>query len=191
MGQAPGDPVADWTLALFRGTVTTPPARSPAFPFDAANNGPGTRNVFRENGDPTYIGRGIHPDAQSIAFSRLADNTGLDGADVWVGCDGGVFRSTASGALGSFISRNAGLATSQLTYIASHPTLESVALGGCQDNGTVRWASGPTWHEPLVADGGGVAIDPNNPYQMMRQYLPDLPAPHDDGRRYGGELGAT
>ena len=167
--QAPGDPVADWTLALFRGTVATPPAAPPAFPFAAASNGPGTRNVFRENGDATYVGRGIHPDAQSIAFSRRADNTGLDGAQVWIGCDGGLFRSTASGALGTFTACNTGLATIQLTYMASHPTLESVALAGCQDNGTVRWRGGPVWHEPAVDDGGGVAIDPNNPYRMLRQ----------------------
>jgi hypothetical protein len=167
---APGDPVADWTLALFRGTVTNP-AAAPAFPFNAANNGPGTANVFRENTDPTFVGRGIHSDAQSIAFSRRADNSGLDPAGVWVGCDGGVFRSTTSGALGSFATRGAGLATAQLTYMTSHPTLEGVALAGCQDNGTIRWTSGPAWHEPVVADGGGVAIDPNNPYQMMRQYI--------------------
>jgi hypothetical protein len=73
--------------------------------------------------------------------------------------------------LGSFVSRGAGLGTAQLTYLASHPALESIALAGCQDNGTLRWASGPTWDEPLVADGGGVAIDPNNAYQMMRQYI--------------------
>ena len=166
--QAPGDPVADWTLALFRGTVANP-AVAPAFPFNAANNGPGTTNVFRENGDPTYVGRGIHPDAQSIAFSRRADNTGLDGTGVWIGCDGGLYRSTASGALGTFTPRNTGLATLQLTYLTSHPALESVALAGCQDNGTVRWRSGPVWQEPVRADGGGVAIDPNNPYRMLRQ----------------------
>jgi hypothetical protein len=166
--QAPGDPVADWTLALFRGTVAGP-AATPAFPFAAASNGPGAKNVFRENGDATYVGRGIHPDAQSIAFSRRADNSGLDGAQVWIGCDGGLFRSTASGALGTFTACNTGLATIQLTYMASHPTLESVALAGCQDNGTVRWRGGPVWHEPAVDDGGGVAIDPNNPYRMLRQ----------------------
>jgi len=167
---APGDPVADWTLALFRGTVTNP-AVTPAFPFNAANNGPGTAGVFRESTDPTFVGRGIHADAQSIAFSRRADNTGLDGAGVWIGCDGGIFHSAAAGALGTFTSRGAGLSTAQMTYLAAHPTLEAVALAGCQDNGTIRWTSGPTWHETLVADGGGVAIDPNNPYRMMRQYI--------------------
>jgi peptidoglycan hydrolase-like protein with peptidoglycan-binding domain len=167
MDQAPGDPVRDWTLALFRGTVTNP-AVAPTFPFNAANNA-AALGVFAENGDATFVGRGIHPDAQSIAFSRRADNTGLDGTQVWVGCDGGLFRSTASGALGSFTSCGAGLATLQMTYLTSHSGLESVMLAGCQDNGTVRWRSGPVWHEPRRADGGGVAIDPNNRYQMLRQ----------------------
>jgi hypothetical protein len=167
--QVPGDP-ADWTLALFRGTVTNPTGPSPAFPFNAANNGPGTAGTFSENGDPTYVGRGIHPDAQSIAFSRRADNTGLDGAGVWVGCDGGIFRSTASGANGTFTSVGVGLSTLQLTYLTSHTGLESVVLAGSQDNGTLRWRGGPTWDEPVRGDGGGVAIDPNNRYQMLRQF---------------------
>ena len=168
--RSPADPRADWTLALFRGTVTNPVA-APTFPFNPANNGPGTANVFSENTDPTYVGRGIHPDAQSIAFSRRAGNTGLDGTGVWIGCDGGLYRSTASGALGTFTACNGGLATLQMTYLAAHPTLESVAIAGCQDNGTVRWRGGPVWDEPVVADGGGVAIDPNNPYRMLRQYI--------------------
>jgi putative peptidoglycan binding protein len=167
---APGDPVADWTLALFRGTVTNP-AVAPVFPFNPANNGPGTSGALRESTDATFVGRGIHPDAQSVAFSRRADNSGLDGTGVWIGCDGGIFHSPGSGALGTFTSRGAGLATAQLTYLAAHPSLEAVALAGCQDNGTIRWTSGPAWHEALVADGGGVAIDQNTPYRMMRQYV--------------------
>jgi peptidoglycan hydrolase-like protein with peptidoglycan-binding domain len=166
--QARGDPLPDWTLALYQGTVTNPVA-APAFPFNAANNAVGNLQTFSENGDNTYVGTGIHPDAQSIAFSRRADNSGLDGTQVWIGCDGGVFRSTASGAQNSFTSCGAGLATMQMTYLTSHAGLESVILAGCQDNGTVRWRSGPVWHEPRRADGGGVAIDPNNPYQMLRQ----------------------
>ena len=179
--QAPADPLPDWTLALYRGTVTNPVA-APAFPFNAANDAVGTLQTFSENGDATYVGRGIHPDAQSIAFSRRADNSGLDGTQVWVGCDGGLFRSTASSALGSFTSCGAGLATLQMTYLTSHSGLESVVLAGCQDNGTVRWRSGPVWHEPRRADGGGVAIDPNNRYQMLRQYLQGHPRPDHDGR---------
>ncbi len=167
--QAPTDAAADWNLALFRGTVTTP-TTTPAFPFTAANTATAF-GVFAERNDATYVGRGIHPDAQSFAFSRRADNAGLDPTGVWVGCDGGLFRSTTSGALGTFTACNTGLGTSLLTFLAGHPTLESVALAGAQDNGTLRWRSGPVWHEPQPADGGGVAIDANNPYRMMRQFI--------------------
>jgi hypothetical protein len=167
--QIPGQK-AEFTLALFRGTVANPTGPSPAFPFDPANVGTGTEADLSESGDATYVGRGIHPDAQSIAFSRRTDNTGLDGTGVWVGCDGGLFRSTASGDNGSFTSVGAGLATLQLTYLTSHPGLESVVLAGSQDNGTLRWRGGPVWDEPVAGDGGGVAIDPNDRYRMLRQF---------------------
>ncbi|MDN5860357.1 MAG: peptidoglycan-binding protein, partial [Pseudonocardia sp.] len=184
--QAASDGVADWTLALFRGTVTNP-TTAPAFPFAAANNGTGNAGDLSESRDATYIGRGIHPDAQSIAFSRKLLFDTHDGSQVWIGCDGGLFRSTASGALGTFTPCNRGLATVQLTYLASHPTMESVALAGCQDNGTVRFRGSPVWHEPIRADGGGVAIDPNNPHQMLRQTFQTVL----DRTRDGGAFGAS
>ncbi len=186
--QAPGDPVADWTLALFRGTVANPPARRRPSRSRRPTTVQARRNVFRENGDATYVGRGIHPDAQSIAFSRRADNTGLDGTDVWIGCDGGLFRSTASGALGTLhrVQHRAGHHPAHL--LASHPTLESVALAGCQDNGTVRWRAGRSGTSPPWTTAAGSRSTRTTPTGCSARPS-DLHAPHHDRRRDRSLLG--
>lgn len=170
--EAPPDLVQDWTLALFRGRVTADAVGNLTFPFNAANTGVPSTEVLAESNDPTFVGRGIHPDGQTLAFARSGTGAaaGHDGTIVWVGCDGGAFRSTASGALGTFVARNRGVATAQQTFLANHPFAESVILAGTQDNGSVRWTGGGSWYVARRGDGGGVAIDPNNPLQMLRQF---------------------
>ena len=168
-----GDP-SDYNLSLFAGTLTTDGQGGFVFPFDPANDfdasqGPGLETILVPN-DPTWIGRGIHPDAHAIAFALTHDGSALDGKSVWIGCDGGVFQSSKGGVLGSFEARNLGLADIELTYLAQHPISDAILFCGCQDNGTVRRVGGPVWSETVEGDGGGVAIDPNRPHQVMRQY---------------------
>ena len=162
-----GDWVIDtnYTLSLFKGTITGGPG-SFLFPFNPANAAPNL-----EPNDATYIGRGVHADSHAIAFAMNAMGTGHDGSNVWVGSDGGIFQSTASGANGTFINKNIGIAITEMTYLAQRPDMDSVIIGGSQDNGSVRFWGEPAWLENPQGDGGGAAVDPNNPYQMMRQYV--------------------
>ena len=153
----------EWELSAYRSDLTNPAANTFRFNFSAANNG--DTRAFR---DATYIGRGVHADIHCFAFGRDAAGN-LDRTDVWIGCDGGVFRSTTSGNNGTFTSLNTGLATIQLTYIDHHPVHESVVVGGCQDNGVVRSLGHATWLEDPKGDGGGIAIDQTNPFRMMAQ----------------------
>ena len=82
---------SDWNASLFRLTITgTAAANDLTTDFAAANQTSGAT-------DPTFIGSGIHPDVHGVT---------LNGADVWVVCDGGVFRRSA----GVARSLNAGLA---------------------------------------------------------------------------------
>lgn len=162
-----GDWVIDtnYTLSLFKGTITGS-SGSFAFPFNPAN---AASNL--EPNDPTFVGQGVHADSHAIAFGMNALGTGHDGTNVWVGSDGGIFNSTMSGANGTFVNKNIGIAITEMTYIAHRPDMDSVVFGGSQDNGTVRFWGEPAWFESPQGDGGGVAVDPNNPYQMMRQYV--------------------
>ena len=115
-----------------------------------------------------YLGRGIHPDAHCLAFETKAVG-GHDASVVWIGTDGGPFCSTQTAALGTFDARNDGLAVTQLTYLAHRLDTDAVLISGCQDNGTIRFRGEPAWYEVVSGDGGGVAIDPNDPRRMMCQ----------------------
>jgi len=69
----------DWNLSFWKGTITGGPGTY-VFPFTNADN-PST--------DPTWIGQDVHPDGHCIAFGLNAAGTAHDGANVWVGTDGG------------------------------------------------------------------------------------------------------
>lgn len=169
-----------WELSGYKSTVT---ASGNAFRFGfntAANN-----NANRAHRDASYIGEGVHADAHCLAFGRLA-NGNLDPTDVWIGCDGGVFRSTASGANASFQSMNPGLAIAQQTYLDQHPVHDSLAVAGAQDNGVQLTHGAETWWVSPQSDGGGCAIDPSYPYRMLVQNFQNTFLTTRNGA-YGGE----
>jgi hypothetical protein len=178
-----GDLVWDgeWTLSVYKGTLTSS-GGTWTFPFNAANAG---NPVI----DPTWIGRGVHADGHAVAFALNAAGTAHDGTNVWIGTDGGVFQSSASGALATFKARNDGLAITEMTYVAQRADTDAVVFGGCQDNGTVRFWGTPTWYEAPQGDGGGVAADPNDPYRVMREYVRASLAISTDGGSSGAWSG--
>jgi len=171
----------DWNLSFFKGTITGSP---PKFPFNAANDmtvsGTNKDSSHVQN-DATWIGQGVHADGHAIAFATNADGT-HDATNVWVGCDGGAFRSTQSGAKGSFQPRNTGLAITQITYMATHPDTDAVLFAGAQDQGSVRFRGDEVCFEDPEGDGGGCTYDPTNGYRLMRQYnKADLSTATDGG----------
>lgn len=155
----PFDAPNEFHLALFRCVVLGGPGSYPSrFYFN-----PDTST------DPSWIGRNIHPDIHAIAFATNIDGS-QDGSQVWLGTDGGIFRSTTGGRAMSYAHRNHGFAITQTTYIAQRPDTDAVLFAGSQDQGTVRYWGEQAWFEKPTGDGGGVAIDPNDPYRIMRQY---------------------
>jgi hypothetical protein len=136
--------------ALFKCTVQDPggsPRLDYAPAHDAASDSPAN--------DPTYIGRGVHPDVHCIAFAKRGAN-----ADLWVGCDGGVYRSTHGGRSYTWQQRNNGLAVVEAGYLACHPGSEAVLVIGTQDNGVIERTGDTAWTWMLDGDGGGVAFHP-------------------------------
>lgn len=144
---------ADWNASLFRLTITgTAAANDLATDFSVANQTSGAA-------DPTFIGAGIHPDVHGVT---------LNGGNIWVVCDGGVFRRSAAGIVRAL---NAGLATSQPGYIASHPTLDGPMICGTQDNGAIQRVGDTVWRLRSKGDGGGCAYHPTRPHQVVLQYV--------------------
>ena len=120
---------------------------------------------------PSWVGSGVHADVHDLSWIPGPAGT----PQLWVACDGGVFRSRPSAAPGRFTagfdSRNSGLATVEAQYIAQHPTSDAVVIVGTQDNGIVRSVGAGTWVLSRPGDGGGVAIDPRDPRRMLGQYI--------------------
>jgi photosystem II stability/assembly factor-like uncharacterized protein len=81
---------------------------------------------------------------------------------IYVGTDGGIYRSSARGLKEwTFVGR--GIANTEFYDIAGSVTNPRLVIGGTQDNGTARYDAGSTgWALILDGDGAGVDIDPTN-----------------------------
>lgn len=114
-------------------------------------------------GPAVPIGVGsIHVDQHALARD--------DRGRIWLGNDGGVYRSADRGQTWSGLNR--GLAITQFNHGAS-TTAGGGLVGGTQDNGTLLRRGG-TWVQVLGGDGGATATHPRAPdlvyasYQLMR-----------------------
>lgn len=149
--------------SVFKGTISSV-GGTLTFPFNAANAG----NPWA---DPTFVGQYVHSDVHALAFALNAAGTGRDGTSVWVGSDGGVFHSSASGEASTFGPRNTGLAITETAYLGQRADTDAVVFVGSQDNGTSRLLGEAASVEVVGGDGGGTAIDQDDPYRVMRQYV--------------------
>ena len=150
-----GDRTNGVEAALFKGTIA-----GTTFPFNQANAG-------NPAADSTWIGQGVHADVHSFGFALNGTATAHDAGNVWVGTDGGLWHSTASGAKGTFAARNTGLATLFVNQMAQRADTASTVLAAGQDNGTFRMFAEEAGMQIFGGDGEGVAVDPNNGYRIM------------------------
>ena len=114
------------------------------------NGGQAWEVVSEPNGDSI----GLHADQHVLVFHPTQPNK------IWVGNDGGVFFSSDGGT--TWKHRNRGLQTLQYYALALHPTRESIAFAGSQDNGLQRHVGHPAWQKVRGGDGFYCAIDPVN-----------------------------
>jgi photosystem II stability/assembly factor-like uncharacterized protein len=97
----------------------------------------------------------LHPDVHAIAFDPQNPQ------NMWVGNDGGVWKSTDSGLTWS--NRNSDLATLQFIGVALHPSDPQIVFGGMQDNNKAQYTGSAVWDAMDAGDGGYAAIDPFDP----------------------------
>lgn len=104
----------------------------------------------------------VHPDIQTIAFS--ASGT------VWVGCDGGVWRSSNGAA--TWLNSNGNLAITQIYNLALSPSNPNRVIGGTQDNGTVeKQDAALPWPQIVEGDGGFTAYDRVETFRRYTTYV--------------------
>lgn len=106
-------------------------------------------------------GNNIHVDHHATAWAPS------DPTHLWIGSDGGVWRSTNSGY--SYQSRNYALQTMQFYAINQSVTLPTRALGGTQDNGTYMYNNSPNWTSILGGDGFFCEVDYTNPNTLYAE----------------------
>ncbi len=113
------------------------------------------------NGGTSYsvVGSGeVHVDHHAIQYEPGSTT------NVWVGSDGGVWKSTNDGASWpSSLDLNNGLVTYQFYDICvNNGPAPYYIMGGTQDQGTDKWPGGTSWLEGLGGDGMVCNINPNN-----------------------------
>ncbi len=144
---------ASASAALYRLTIG---GAAPAYNTDYAGG---------EAADARWAGAEVHADIHCIHWRQVGG-----AGQVWVCCDGGVFRSTAAATPGSFASRATGLAITEASFVANHPVSDGLLLAGVQDNGAQMRIGESVWRRTLVqGDTGGVAFDPANPGRFVAQ----------------------
>jgi photosystem II stability/assembly factor-like uncharacterized protein len=89
--------------------------------------------------------------------------------EVWVASDGGIARSTDRGL--KWTNPGSSLVTAQYYSLAASEVSTQPALGGTQDNGTLRYDGTESWVQVYGGDGGFTAVDPTNPSVMLTEYV--------------------
>ncbi|MEM9594207.1 MAG: hypothetical protein AAGD06_08085 [Acidobacteriota bacterium] len=105
----------------------------------------------------------MHADVHAITTIPGSDN------HVWVGNDGGMWRSTDRGT--NWININSNLAITQFSGCDLDPTDPDRAYGGTQDNGTMGWTGIDAWPHLDFGDGGFARIDQTNPDNLVHTYF--------------------
>lgn len=97
----------------------------------------------------------LHPDSHAIAIAP-APNSNI----IYTGNDGGIFKSTDSGATWTSLN-NSTFSATQFQSLALHPADANFMIGGTQDNGTELMNSAGAWTRADAGDGGYSLIDQN------------------------------
>ena len=109
----------------------------------------------------------LHADTHAIEFAP--SNPMI----VYAGNDGGIFKSTDSGATWTSLNTT-GFNATQFYSLSSHPLDRFFTLGGTQDNGTEMSNLDGSWVRADFGDGGFALIDRNvserNPFLMYHTY---------------------
>lgn len=112
------------------------------------------------------IGNNVHGDVHCVRIVSLVDGS----KHVWVGCDGGVYRSERAGRVNTFAPRSTGLAVLEGIFLANHPSSTHFCAIGSQDNGSQVRSGDTVWELIQLGDGGGQMFHPVRSDIIISQY---------------------
>jgi photosystem II stability/assembly factor-like uncharacterized protein len=115
-------------------------------------------NWYSWSGAPQFV----HADHHAIVFAPSNSNL------MFLGTDGGIFKSTNKGENWTAINNN--LFITQFYYSAVAPT-GTTYYGGTQDNGTLKSTGSSSWTEIIIGDGGATEVDFSNPNIIYTEYV--------------------
>ena len=132
---------------LYRGTV---------LPYKSTNGGTSSSALTSGWGGSQTV----HQDIQHIERHPTDANT------IFIGSDGGLWKTTNGGS--TFSNLNGNLNMTQFYDVAVHPTLDTVLLGGAQDNSSEAYSGSVLWDVVEVTGDGFVnginSLNPNYCY---------------------------
>jgi hypothetical protein len=96
-------------------------------------------------------GDSIHPDQHALAFDPGDPNM------IYVGNDGGMYRSPNRGV--NWVAINRGLGITEVEYVDHDLGTSRYLLAGTQDNGTTRYLGNPVWEHAQDGDGGDCGVN--------------------------------
>jgi hypothetical protein len=148
-----------WSASIFKCTI--------AAAGGGLNAGFLPTNQNTPANDPTFIGNGVHSDVHQLRFLKVGTDFHM-----WVGCDGGVFRSRNSGNQYTFLASNSGLAVLEPGFVASHPESDAFVIVGAQDNGALLRVGDTVWmrSDEIGGDAGCALIHPVKKRYFAAQY---------------------
>ena len=115
-----------------------------------------------ENISSRPAGDSIHPDQHAIAIDPSNPNI------VYVGNDGGLFRSPDRG--GTWTALNRGLGITEVEYIAQRYGSPRWLIAGLQDNGSTRDTGPLVWEHVADGDGGDCGVNRADPTRVYHSY---------------------
>ncbi len=117
----------------------------------------------------------VHADIHDIEYKN--------GTTIYIGCDGGIFYTSNSGA--SFASISGTMNIAQLYKMGNSASTYSLAIAGHQDNGTNLFTGG--WNRTMGGDGMSAFIDwSNNSVMYGEQYQGSFNRSTNGGASWGG-----
>jgi photosystem II stability/assembly factor-like uncharacterized protein len=124
---------------------------------------------------------GVHWDVHALEFDA--------NARLWIGTDGGVWRTSDGGA--TVQNLNAGLSLQQF-YPGISGSANGPLLGGMQDNASAEFDGTLSWLQKGYGDGGGTAVDPttNPATRLVTSYSGSVLRSSDGGNTWADDQNA-